>query len=207
MSENDKKPWDRMFGESAQAFAAFCVYRDMGLGRSLQKTQTEIDKRAREARVADGKEPGEKRKKAHSTVMGGWSTRFAWVSRSAAWDDEVDRVKRMAALKEVENMAGRHAQLAVMILSKAVRRLNQFTNDDEKQWGINEVLNMAREAVRIERLSRGSPDPVEGGDPTILPDDLSRAIDQATDDQLKELSRAYRKLFDAPATGGSGPSG
>src|ERR1019366_3963493 len=82
-------PWDRRSDETAQAFAAFAVYRDMGVYR---------DQRA-VARVV----------KKQRSLLGRWSITSGWVSRVSAWDAWNDAESRK--LKEAERRKALDGQL------------------------------------------------------------------------------------------------
>ena len=82
-------PWDRRSDETAQAFAAFAVYRDMGVYR---------DQRA-VARVV----------KKQRSLLGRWSITYEWVSRVSAWDAWNDAESRK--MKEEERRAALDDQL------------------------------------------------------------------------------------------------
>ena len=81
--------WERRSDETAQAFAAFAVYRDMGVYR---------DQRA-VARVV----------KKQRSLLGRWSITYEWVSRVSAWDAFNDAESRK--LKEAERREALDAQL------------------------------------------------------------------------------------------------
>lgn len=75
------KPWDRMKGESEQAFAAFSAYRNMGVERSLDATSDHQGKNTR--------------------LMSAWSVKHSWVERARAYDNHIQAIE----LKEREKRA------------------------------------------------------------------------------------------------------
>lgn len=82
--------WDRIEGvESAKAYAAFVVYRDLGVQRSLQKAWE---------RYTDGN------KKGMPGYFGEWSRKFNWVARAEAWDAERQAIADEAATQALEEM-------------------------------------------------------------------------------------------------------
>ena len=68
-------------GETHKAFMAFCLYRDMGGGRSLDAAY----------RLHSGRESGR-----HSRHWAEWSRRFHWVKRAQAYDRHIMRQRRKA---------------------------------------------------------------------------------------------------------------
>ena len=120
--------------ESAKAFAAFQLYRDMGVERSLAKVGQQLGK--------------------STPLMERWSKRWNWVARVTAWDMEQDRRAREANLKQIEQMRERHAQMAVGFQSKALERLATIRPEDLKP---KDALDFFALAARIEASSRGAP--------------------------------------------------
>ena len=83
-------PWDRQPGESTQAYAAFCRYRDGGKDRSIDAAW----------RTATGQQQGNKRATGRWT---NWSFMHDWTTRAAAYDAHmaaVEQASREAALAE-----------------------------------------------------------------------------------------------------------
>lgn len=126
------KPWERQEEETSKAYAAFCVYRDLGPERSLAK-----------AGAALGKNPG---------GLEEWSSKNDWVKRSAAWDDEQDRIARQAQLKEIARMRERHAKLASDMLVKAAKALETLPEEEIKAADVSRMVDVAS---KLERISRG----------------------------------------------------
>jgi hypothetical protein len=78
-----RKGPERMRGESGRAYAAFCVYRDLGDHRSLNAAWRDQLPQNRAATI--GKRcPGQWQL---------WSSRFEWVKRALAYDFERDAVR------------------------------------------------------------------------------------------------------------------
>src|SRR3954471_17112963 len=63
-------PGKRMQNESAKAFQAFCVFRDLGYERTLQKVANELQKSYQ--------------------LVQRWGKRFNWHHRTADWDQYQD---------------------------------------------------------------------------------------------------------------------
>ncbi len=133
---DDRAPWERLKNESSKAYEAFCVYRDQGINRSITNTSQELNK--------------------NRTTIGEWSSKFEWVKRAAAWDDEQDRIAREIAQKEqaeeIKKMRKRHAALAKKMLDTAEEALDAFELDDFKPADVGRLVDIAS---KLERISLG----------------------------------------------------
>jgi hypothetical protein len=141
------QPWDRRESESAQAFAAFVLYRDLGATRS-------IDEAYRRAKNAPDKH--QDRCGAHHTgradgTWKGWSSTHEWVPRCLAYDTHLDRLVRLA----VEGVA---VDKRTRIITDAMERIHKEILDpagdwraaleslkrlDRAEWGDNAAITMA----------------------------------------------------------------
>src|SRR5262245_50270979 len=102
-------PWERQPGESATAFAAFVIFRDLGPRRSL-------DEASRIYHRKPGQEPEQNQtgpKKRKSGQIRLWYQRWRWRARAEAYDAELDRQQRAAQEAVRREMAQRHAREAV----------------------------------------------------------------------------------------------
>jgi len=149
--------WERHPGETSKAYAAFCIYRDMGVERSYRKVLQVMDRTI-------------------GTIQE-WTTKWQWVDRAAAYDDHLDRIKRKKAEQAIEKMIERQAnqatalaQVMTLPVSKLIDRLNndeQFAKKFAKQvqdLPAKDVIKMISRcgptwasAVKVERLARGEP--------------------------------------------------
>ena len=133
---NTPQPWDRRQDESSKAYEAFCIYRDMGIQRSLSKVAEKLQKSA--------------------TLINRWSREKNWVKRAEAWDDEQERIEREAAQKEqakaIREMRKRHSDLAQAMLIKSARALARIPDDEIKAGDVSRMVDIAS---KLERISRG----------------------------------------------------
>lgn len=126
------EPWEKQPEESAKAFEAFAVYRDMGANRSLEKAGRILGK------VKVTLEP--------------WSSKFNWKKRAEAWDAEQDRIAREAQLSKIKKMRIQHANLANAMLVKAAKALQKIKTEDMTP---NDIARMVDIGSKLERISRG----------------------------------------------------
>ena len=126
------EPWERQPGETARAYEAFAVYRDLGPDRSINKTARALDK--------------------NRTTIGEWSAKYDWVKRTEAWDAEQDRIARQSQIDEIKKMRKRHADLATAMLVKATKALRSIPEDEIKAGDVSRMVDIA---AKLERISRG----------------------------------------------------
>jgi len=97
--------WDKQEWETMHAYRAFCVYRDLGRGRSLAKAfQANLEL----TKVNGGSSREVPDKQYCDGVWKHWSTRYRWGERVEAWDLEVDRLAREQVMKEQAEVRVRH---------------------------------------------------------------------------------------------------
>jgi hypothetical protein len=169
------EPWERQKAkrETSKAFRAFTVYRDLGPKRSVAE--------ANKLYSSNGKPTANLRQ------MEEWSSKYGWVSRAMAWDDEQDRVKREKQLDAIREMAERHAKLSLRFIEKIGERMQTILPDelspaDLKSW--------FETAVKIERLSRGEPDSI-----TQQRHEGEVNVRHLTDEQLHERIREFETFL------------
>lgn len=126
------KPWERQPEETSKPFEAFCVYRDMGPGRSLSQVAEKLSK--------------------SETLIARWSGTYDWVERAAEWDSEQDRIARKAQLDEIIKMRKRHAKIAERALEKVAEAIENIQPIGMKD---SDVARLMEAASKLERISRG----------------------------------------------------
>jgi hypothetical protein len=154
-------PWDRQPGESPQAFAAFAVYRDMGVYR---------DQRA-VARVV----------KKQRSLLGRWSITYEWVSRVSAWDAWNDAELRK--LKEAERRKALDAQLKLgkQMMESAAETIAAKRDSDTPSLEDKDVPNYAKAGQALVAAALG-PDSAASEQATqfaIFREAVLRGIDEA----------------------------
>jgi hypothetical protein len=82
-----KRPWEPVKGESAGAYAAFCLYRDLGPGRSVADVIREME--AMGERVT-------------KDSVYKWSNTFEWDSRVLKWEADIQHVRANNELREAK---------------------------------------------------------------------------------------------------------
>lgn len=145
-------PWERQDDESLEAFEAFVTYRDGGSDRTVTAVSQALKK--------------------HRTLIGRWSSKYAWVDRVKAWEGYLDAQRRRSMVSEQEAVARRHLQLSQSLSHKVAESLNlmgkpivcqncgEFVTDVEGN-PIPKILpprligQWLRESVHTDRLSLG----------------------------------------------------
>jgi len=128
--------WHRQPGEGTKAYAAFCIYRDMGIDRSIRKaaqqhltaTKGQPNRNRQQRRYCTHPDPT-KYLKHVAQRWREWSMRWKWVSRCQAYDDHLNDLAesrrlesqlriRQAEIEENERQA--RARLGTLRLGRAV---------------------------------------------------------------------------------------
>lgn len=166
-------PWDQQPGESAKAYAAFCIYRDLGPRRSLDAASRSYHRSEQE-----GQGPPNRRLPRASGTVRRWAQCLNWQARARAWDQERERLKQAEQETAIQEMAERHAKEAMMIQNKAIERLRQLRPEE---LGTRDTLAYLVEAAKLERLARGEPTE------RVSQEHHFDHLQELTDEQLAEI--------------------
>lgn len=152
MAKNKKtEPWERQEKETAKNYEAFCIYRDLGPGRSLRLVSEMCGK--------------------NESLLSRWSAKFDWVKRASLWDDEQDRIERKEAqeaqVREIRKMRKRQADSGYAMQIKGLEALKKLPLEE---MSAQDIVKMMIEGAKLERLGRGDVGEVveerNGGDAT-----------------------------------------
>ena len=128
----EPEPWERQPEETARAFEAFCVYRDLGANRSIRKTGQELNK--------------------NCTTIGEWSSKYEWVKRVAAWDAEQDRIARAEMMADMAATRKRQRNQAKRMQEKGMALLESISLGDAK---LSEIVSLLKTGMEQERIAIG----------------------------------------------------
>lgn len=125
------KVWERQKDESAQAFEAFVLYRDMGAERSLEAVAQKLSKSI--------------------SLIKRWSREKNWVERVRAYENAQQKVAFAEDIKNRKDMRKRHIAISLQLQKKALKALENLKIEKMSAKEIREFLKMATD---LERLSR-----------------------------------------------------
>ena len=132
-----QRTWDRRDNETSQAYQAFAIYRDMGIGRSTVRVAETLHKSV--------------------GLINRWSGQHQWVERVRAYDQYIDAQAQKKAERDAitrkAKMLERHASIGRVLQTKAVEHLQAHQIDQTK-----DAIAAARLGVDLERKSEGLPE-------------------------------------------------
>jgi len=136
------EPWEKLSNETTKAYAAFCIYRDLGSERRIDKVLAVTGKRNRSSLIK-------------------WSSKYNWVERVQAYDQYLEELKRKEQEQAIIEMSRRHAELAVRMQDLIKARLEEI---DVNALSPRDLATWLDIATKLERLSRGEPTSIEKGE-------------------------------------------
>jgi hypothetical protein len=137
VNTNNTDSWEQLPDESALAYEAFCIYRDMGPTRSLAKAAQAMER-----------PPGYKQQ------LGEWSAKYEWQSRCRDYDRYMQKVAQLAKEEAIRQMTNRQARDAVRIQEMVMEALENASLEAAPP---RDLIRVWERAVRAERTSRGLP--------------------------------------------------
>jgi len=173
MGATPVNPWDRQPGETARAWEAFTTYRDDGPARSLRRTADRLGK-------------------SHSLIEG-WSVRWAWVSRCAAWDEDQERARAVELAQARRDATRRHVDLATAALERVATALEDL---DPEALAPSDLIRWLDIAVRVERQALGMPDRIDLA-ATSNPVHARADLDGLTPEERRDRLMILRREIDA----------
>lgn len=138
------RPWNMRPGETAKAYQAFEVYRDMGPDRSLERVGQALAKTRQS--------------------LDGWSTRFEWQARVRAFDEAA---AAKAAEKALEDAASVRARQAAHAKAIQLRAMQKIATMDPGDMSMAEATRAWQVGAEAERKALGIAEVVEHSGETV----------------------------------------
>lgn len=142
----ERMAWERRDGETAKAWYAFRLYRDMN------PSERTLAKVAEKCGYAD------------NSLVERWSRKCSWVSRALAYDEFVDNQNRVRRERERSAASDRRIQIArnmQLVGGAAVQELGKKIQDALKEGNpipkmtMKDAALLINAGVQIERLESG----------------------------------------------------
>ena len=127
--------WERLPGETALAFAAFCAFRDLGAGRNIRKAVETVEKDS----VAQAKK---------YNVWRNWSNQFKWRERAADFDNYIEKLKQVELRKTIEAQGEKHRAVTGKMLNLVEKKLDTMNPVELSQGNVTEWVQTAIKAER-----------------------------------------------------------
>lgn len=149
-----RHPWDQVLRETAKAFAAFIIYREMAAHRrSIVEVSREQGK--------------------HVKLIERWATRYGWLDRARAYDKFIDREQQKGAAEGARAMGRRHAENARKIIAIGMREVNKMELLSIKRQkelpktpgdllvALHTAVELVERGMKEERLATGMPTDIQ----------------------------------------------
>jgi hypothetical protein len=163
-------PWERQRGESAKAFAAWVLYRDMDESRSYQRVAQELSK--------------------SETLIKRWGTKWRWQERLNDFLASQDTARLEVHRKAIEEMNSRHISTAMLFQEKTIEKLQSV---DINELAPRDLPRWFEVAVAVERSAHGlSPSTKLNA---VEQMEFVRPEGNIVDDRIKALSGVDRALL------------
>ena len=146
-------PWEPLETETAQQYAAFIVYRDLGPRRTMRAAA------AKYYDLGEAKDVDPKSGKIRNFER--WSSANRWVARAEEWDVYLQHKADLDEVEAIKAMRERHVNITTVMQSKAIQYLNTITDADLKRMTPDTAMRMLDLAIKNERLARGVPDTIQ----------------------------------------------
>ena len=132
--------WERLNGETSLAYAAFCVFRDLGAERNIRKA-------VETAQLCSGETDNSKLEKRYR-VWRNWSSQFRWLERAAGYDRNVEQMKQTELRKTIEAQGEQHRAVTGKMLEVVKKKLDLMNPEDLTQGNVTEWVQTAIKAER-----------------------------------------------------------
>ena len=126
--------WEKQPREGSKAYEAFCIYRDMGAGRT-QKAVAKILQKS-------------------YTIIHRWKVEWNWEERATAYDNEIAEAAIKKASSEYEKMLESQIKIGKMLQTKAANAVLKMNFEEATAKHLPALLEMINSGVKIERSSR-----------------------------------------------------
>jgi hypothetical protein len=145
--------WEQLPGETGRAYAAFCIFRDLGPERNIRMA------------VENAEKDTVKREKKYR-VWRNWCSQFRWRERAADYDRYTEKLKQAEKRKTIEAQGELHRAVTGKMLAVISKKLDLMDPADLTQGTVTEWVETAiraeREATGLITPNSGKAEPKQG---------------------------------------------
>jgi hypothetical protein len=181
--------WTRRKNEPNKGYHLFCLYRDLGPFRTIEKAHKIAVKEVEESTKINQNQPSPNIPNFNTFKT--YSAKWNWIERCKAYDDFVDENFRTENERRILEMRRRHADNAKEFqedLMKLKKDCMGLAIDDEffkspggKAWFLKQVADAYGEVVMIEQDALGEPE--EGEDKAKRREEFVRLFQKTEEDE------------------------
>jgi hypothetical protein len=131
--------WERLPGETAKAYAAFCAFRDYGPERNIRRA------------VESAEKDNAKREKRYR-VWRNWCSQYRWRERAEDYDRFTENLKQKEYRKTIEAQGEMHRKVTGKMLEVVSKKLDTMNPEELTQGNVTEWVETA---IRAEREAAG----------------------------------------------------
>lgn len=161
--------WERKKGESSESYAAFKLYYQMGDKRSCAKVAKNLGR--------------------SNTLISGWCSKWDWVERARAYDNELARQEFAEACNAIKKMNEQQAQIGLLVQKKALEALKEMKS---KELYPKLLLQYLVQGAGLERKARDSDVEIKTGNK----EKEINETDYADDGLTEALRNSAKKVWD-----------
>ncbi len=202
------KLWQRMKGEGPKHYRAFLDFCEMGPGRSLNGLNSSYQKRDQSEPKASPEKPPTKR----LATLKGWSSKFNWQARLAAWHQDVYDPKMQAEwLQRAEQSreedwsdGGKLRQLAEKVLAEAesyIRTTYRKVGDEtevHKAIDLKVAIEALKLASKMRRTAAEVQDPAQRLE---IQAEIKNKLDDPRIRDNKDIGKLFKDLYESIISG------
>lgn len=171
--------WEKQEYETPKQYEYFCIYRDMGIERSLKKLQFKLNKPISFLRACEK-----------------YSKENHWQDRCNAYQEYLDKIQRQENEKEILDMNKRHIQQSLMLQKKIIDKMKDASADELKLSDCARLLDIT---VKIERMARGCDSgriTVEQSGTISVKNENAERVRNLSDEDLQTINALLEKTED-----------
>jgi len=131
--------WERLPGETAAAFSAFCAFRDYGSDRNIRKAVDSALKSSEKNECVRAK---------RYRVWRNWCTQYRWRERAADYDNYTEKLKQGELRKTIEAQGELHRKVTGKMLEVVSKKLDTMNPEELTQGNVTEWVQTAIKAER-----------------------------------------------------------
>ena len=145
--QEEKQIWERQEGETEAAFRAFCIYRDMGIGKRAMRLVPRTTEEKNDDQVTNRKQP--------DRIVAKWSTAHNWRKRCEAYDNYLEKKARMLREEQLERIGDKALNVIEQALDFNIADLFEIRGGKIRMKDLDKLPEHIQKAIKKIKIGKG----------------------------------------------------